>query len=473
MRREVLVGLVLLMAAGLSYAAFRTVSFTISIADELERAVTLAQLRSRAQATVVYDRHENPAFSFYTEQRTDVSLNQVSRHMIAAILSVEDRRFYSHHGLDPIRIAGAAWRNLRAGRITEGGSTITQQLARATLLTRTRTFERKLREALIALRLEERYSKARILEEYLNTVYFGEGFYGVEAASRGYFRKPAAELQPAEAALLAALVKAPSTDAPCLAPERARSRRNLVLRLMRREQHLSDADLAAALGSPIPGARHDAMLQAASGARDGTGQYFQEEIRRQLFALFGGERVLQGGLRVYSTYDPSLQAAAEAAVSTRIDQIAKRRPGAKDLQGSLVAIEPRTGDVLALVGGRSFEESPFNRATQAHRQAGSAFKPIIYAAALERGYAPGSLLRDLDSPLEAVDGPWLPSGEHEANEYTLRRALKLSSNRAAAQLLRQVGLGTAVYYAQRLGIASQLPLVPSLALGTEIGRAHV
>ena len=466
MRREVLVGLVLTMAAGLAYAVVRTVSFSVSIADELERAVTLAQLRPRAQATIVYDRHDNPAFSFYTEQRTDVSLNQVSRHMIAAIVSVEDRRYYSHHGLDPIRIVGAAWRNLRAGRIMEGGSTITQQLARVTVLTRTRTFERKLREALIALRLEERYSKARILEEYLNTVYFGEGFYGVEAAARGYFRKSAAELQPAEAALLAALVRAPSSDAPCLAPDRARARRNLVLRLMRRDQHLSDADLASALTSPIPDPRHETMLQSASDSRDGTGQYFQEEVRRQLFALFGAERVLQGGLRVYSSYDPSLQAAAENAVITRIEQITKRRPRAKDLQGGLVAIEPRTGDVLALVGGRSFEESPFNRATQAHRQAGSAFKPIIYAAALERGYAPGSLLRDLDSPLDAVGGPWLPSGEHEASEYTLRRALKLSSNRAAAQLLRQVGVGTALYYAQRLGIASDLPMVPSLALGT-------
>ena len=466
MRREVLVGLVVMMAAGLSYAAFRTIAFTVSIADELDRAVTLAQLRPRAQATVVYDRHENPAFSFYTEQRIDVSLDQVSRHMIAAIVSVEDRRFYSHHGLDPIRIAGAAWRNVRAGRIAEGGSTITQQLARAMVLTRTRTFERKLREALIALRLEERYSKARILEEYLNTVYFGEGFYGVEAASRGYFRKPAAELGPAEAALLAALVRAPSTDAPCLAPERALARRNLVLRLMRQEQHISDADLAASLKSPIPDPRHDAMLQSASDGEDGAGRYFQEEVRRQLFALFGSERVLQGGLRVYSTYDPSLQAAAEAAIATRIQQIAKRRPRAKDLQGSLVAIDPRSGDVLALVGGRNFDESPFNRATQAHRQAGSAFKPIIYAAALERGYAPGSLLRDLDSPLEAVDGPWLPSGEHEANEYTLRRALKVSSNRAAAQLLKQIGFGTTLYYAQRLGIASRLPMVPSLALGT-------
>jgi penicillin-binding protein 1A len=182
--------------------------------------------------------------------------------------------------------------------------------------------------------------------------------------------------------------------------------------------------------------------------------------------MFGADRVYRGGLRVHSTYDPALQTAAEQAISSRIAQIAKARSRARDLQGSLVAMDPMNGDVLALVGGRSFAESPFNRATQARRQAGSAFKPIIYAAALERGYAPGSMLRDLDSPIYASGEAWLPSGEHEGRECTLRRALKVSSNRAAAQLLQQVGVNTAVYYAHRLGIDSDLPMVPSLALGT-------
>ena len=467
MRRAILIGVVTAMTAGLWYTVYRATIFTLSIAAELDHAVSLATLRPRAQSTVVYDRYGDPAFWFFTEQRTDVSLNRISRHMMAAIVSVEDRRFYSHHGLDPIRIVGAAWRNVREGRIVEGGSTITQQLARATQLTRARTFERKIKEALIALRLEEKYTKPRILEEYLNTVYFGDGLYGVEAAARGYFKKTAAELQPAEAALLAALVRAPSADAPCLAPDRALTRRNLVLRLMRQEQHLSESDLRAALASPLAHDRHHhaASVQTKSAAR-ASGQYFQEEVRRRLFTIFGAERVLQGGLRVHSTYDPRLQGAAEDAVTTRISQIAKRRRRAADLQGSLVAIDPRTGDVLALVGGRNFDESPFNRATQAKRQAGSAFKPIIYAAALELGFAPGSLLRDLDVPIGVPSGPWIPSGEHEAREYTLRRALTLSSNRAAARLLQQVGLGTTLYYAQRLGITSALPMVPSLALGT-------
>jgi penicillin-binding protein 1A len=194
--------------------------------------------------------------------------------------------------------------------------------------------------------------------------------------------------------------------------------------------------------------------------------YFQEEPRRQLFEVFGADRVLRGGLRVYSTYDPQLQREAERAVSGRIAQIAARRRAARDLQGALVSMSPETGDVYAIVGGRDFRESPFNRATQARRQAGSAFKPIVYAAALERGFAPGTVLRGLDVPIAGARGDWLPSGDHEAAEYTLRRALEVSSNRAAAQLLQQVGVTTAIYYAQRLGIASELPVVPSLALGT-------
>jgi 1A family penicillin-binding protein len=447
------------------YVAYRTVRFTITVAGELDRASELTNLASRAQTTLVLDRKGKPAFAFYSEQRIDIEIDKVSRPMLDAIVAVEDRRFYSHFGLDPVRIVGAAWRNVRAGRIREGGSTITQQLARATQLSPVRTFERKLREAMIALRLEERYSKTQLLQEYLNTVYFGEGFYGVEAASRGYFGKSASALDSAEAALLAALVRSPSKDSPCASVERATARRNMVLRLMREQGRISDQDYSVALGSAVPTSAHgrESMLRVST---DGTGQYFQEEVRRQLVSLFGLQRVLRGGLRVYSTYDPALQAAAEQAISSRIAQIAKARQLARDLQGSLVAIDPASGDVLALVGGRDFNESPFNRATQARRQAGSAFKPVIYAAALERGYAPGSLLRDLDAPIYPAEDDWWPSGEHERSEYTLRRALKLSSNRVSAQLLQQVGVSTAVDYAHRLGIASDLPMVPSLALGT-------
>jgi penicillin-binding protein 1A len=459
--------IVVLLSAVAWTGALRAAVALDSVVEELDRAGALAAFEPRAQATIVFDRHGRPAFSFFVEQRIDVPLDAVSPHMLDALLAVEDKRFFSHHGIDPIRIVAAAWRNVKAGRIVEGASTITQQLARASQLTPERTYTRKIREVMIAARLEERYSKREILEQYLNTVYFGEGLYGIEAASRGYFGTHASDLRPHEAALLAALVRSPSADAPSYAPQRALARRNLVLRLMHDQERIGGAQLARAIAEPLPdrATRAEGSRILLASAR-GSGLYFQEELRRQLVAQFGDERVLRGGLRVYSSFDPAMQSAAEAAIARRIERITRTRRGARDLQGSLVAMDPATGDVLALVGGRDFAASSFNRATQARRQPGSAFKPIFFAAALERGYAPGSLLRDLDAPIAAADGPWLPSGEHEGEEYTLRRALRVSSNRAAAQLLQQIGIGTAIHYASRLGIASQLPVVPSLALGT-------
>jgi len=467
LRQSAVLTAVLAVTVAVWYAAVKGVLVAESIVDELDRAKVLATLAPRPQATIVYDRYDHQAFTFFVEQRIAVPLDRVSRHMIDALLAVEDRRFFSHHGMDPIRIAGAAWRNFHAGRIIEGGSTITQQLARASLSSE-RTYDRKIREILLAAQIEQRYTKAQILELYLNTVYLGDGYYGVEAASQGYFGKPAVDLEPHEAALLAALVRSPSSDAPSVAPARALKRRNLVLRLMRRQGLLSDASWRAATAMPLPHAGHHNDGAAPAVAINGldSGSYFQEEVRRQLFALYGADKVLRGGLRVYSTYDPELQRQAEAAVTGRISEISKSHRSARDLQGSLVAMDPATGDVRALVGGRDFQASSFNRATQAHRQAGSSFKPVIYAAALERGYSPGTLLQELDAPIAAGNATWLPAGDHEGSEYTLRAALKVSSNRAAAQLLQQIGVSVAVYYAQRLGIQSQLPMVPSLALGT-------
>jgi penicillin-binding protein 1A len=298
--------------------------------------------------------------------------------MVDALLSVEDRRFYSHHGFDVARIFKAAWRNWRAGRILEGGSTITQQLARIEQLTPRRTLERKVRELTIAIQLEERYSKRQILNAYLNAVYFGDGYYGVEAASRGYFGKHAADLAPHEAALLAALVRSPKGYSPSVAPARALKRRNLVLRLMRDNGRISDADYRDAVERPLQPARPATELTASADC----GRYYQEEVRRQLIARLGGQQVLRGGLRVYTGYDPAMQCGAEKAISARIAQITRAHKSARDLEASLVALDPASGEVRALVGGRDFEATSYNRATQARRQPGSAFKPIIYAAAL-------------------------------------------------------------------------------------------
>jgi penicillin-binding protein 1A len=447
-------------------AAAVTLRASWDVIEELTHAATLAEIGPHPQSTIVYDRQNRPAFSFYVEQREDVPLDRVSPHMIDALLSVEDRRFYDHHGIDGLRILKAAWRNWRAGRILEGGSTITQQLARLEQLTPRRTFERKLREAAIAVRLEERYSKPQILNAYLNAVYFGDGYYGVEAAARGYFGKPSGDLAPHEAALLAALVRSPSAYSPSVSPGRALARRNLVLRLMRDAGHLSDDGYRREKALPLSAARLSAATAVRAAASRDCGKYYQEEVRRQLVAQFGGKQVLRGGLRVYTGYDSDMQCAAEASIAVRIAQITKTSRSGRDLEASLVALDPASGEVRALVGGRDFQATSYNRATQARRQPGSAFKPIIYAAALERGMAPASILRNLDEPIMTDRGPWLPGGEHESNEYSLRAALKISSNRAAAQLLQQVGLSQATYYAQQLGIQSPLPSVPSLALGT-------
>lgn len=420
------------------------------------------------QATLVFDRGDAPVFSFSAEQRVDVPLDQVSPHLIAAVLAAEDRRFFSHHGLDPIRIAGAALRNYRAGRIVQGASTITQQLVRAVHLGQQRTWRRKFREALLATDLETRLSKREILQHYLNTIYFGDGFYGIEAAARGYFGKSAARLNVEESALLAGLIRSPA-QSPSAAPARARSRRNAVLRAMLASRSIDKPSYRRASAAPLETVTRDHFGAAMAPAEEAAlcGMYFFEEVRRELVALFGEERVMRDGLRVYTTLDADLQRAAENTIRTRIATLGRKRALlARELQGALVSIDAKTGEVRAIVGGRDFHRSSFNRAVQARRQPGSAFKPIVFAAALERGFGPGSLLRDLETPIQAAEGDWLPGGEHEASEYTLRRALKVSSNRASAQLLQQIGVRPVIDYARKMGIRSDLPEVPSLALGT-------
>ena len=223
------------------------------LTSTLGKAASLAEIGAHPQSTVVYDRQGRPVFSFFLEQRVDVTLDRVSPHMIDALLAVEDRRFYAHRGIDGRRIVKAAWRNWRAGRIREGGSTLTQQLARLEQLTPARTLSRKIYEAAIAIRLEERYSKPQILHAYLNAVYFGDGYHGVEAASRGYFGKSAAVLEPHEAALLAALVRSPRGYSPSANPARALARRNLVLRLMRDTGRIDEAVYRSSLDMPLRG----------------------------------------------------------------------------------------------------------------------------------------------------------------------------------------------------------------------------
>jgi 1A family penicillin-binding protein len=434
------------------------------------------QLTPAAQATIVFDLHDRPVFTFFREDRTDVPLDRVSPQMVAAVLAIEDRRFYSHHGVDFVRVIGAAWADLRARRFVEGGSSITQQLVRLDALSRQRTISRKVREMLLATAIERRFGKSAILEAYLNRVYFGDGYYGVESAARGYFGKPAENLTAVEAATLAGLIKSPSAYAPREEPDRALARRNRVLRAMRDTGAVTPEDARNLANTPLTVQLrdHDELTgeDDTSGDNAFCGLYFKEEIRRLLLKRFGAKQLYQGGLQVHTTLDPDLQRAAEDAVNDRINALAATTAFQKHdhqgtLEAGLIAIDPMNGHVLAMVGGRDFHESRFNRATQARRQPGSAFKPLLFAAALERGYSPGTVVDNLTNQIPATGGAWLPGDGHNQDaDYTLRRALTVSSNRAAAQLMQTVGVYSTIDYAKRLGITSTLPAVPSLALGT-------
>jgi penicillin-binding protein 1A len=288
----------------------------------------------------------------------------------------------------------------------------------------------------------------------------------VEAASLGFFGKHARDVDVAEAALLAGLVKSPSTYAPTVDLERAVARRNVVLQAMR-DNHAIDA---AAYEAAVRSQPH---LADALRSEENYGQYFKEEVRKQLVQRFGWERVYQGGLKVYTTLDLDMQKSAEAEVARSIAEIEKRQlkrvkqpqPSTDPLQAALVALDPMTGEVRAMVGGRNFDQSRFNRATQAHRQAGSAFKPFVYASALEQGFTAANVITDLDTPIETLQGAWVPDDHGGSGAMTMRAALKTSSNRAAAQMLQQIGIPTAVRFAQRLGLGG-LPEVASLALGS-------
>ncbi len=460
----------------IGYAAFVlgvvgwAVWFTYNVACTLPGPEAIRRASHMAQATTLYDDADKPVFTIYREQRIEVPLSKMSSHLVDAIVAIEDQRFLEHHGFDLTRIAGAALANLRHQRAAQGGSTITQQLARQSFLTPDKTLRRKVAELLLAARLEQMYSKQQILDMYLNRVYFGDGFYGAEAASLGFFGKHASDLDVAEAALLAGLVKSPSSYAPTISKVRATARRNVVLQAMRDSGKIDGAQWERARAEPL-------VLHDALEANDtGFGDYFKEQVRRELVNRFGWQRVYEGGLRVYTTFDPAMQRAAERAVQDSLKELDEKRAAAarrakpplpdEPLQAALVALEPGTGAVRAMVGGRDFEDSSFNRAVQARRQPGSAFKPFVYAEALESGFTPATLIDHLDDPVLTVQGAWTPDDEHlDTDAVTLRTGLRTSSNRAAVRLLQEVGIDKTLHYAKSVGLGG-LPAVPSLALGS-------
>lgn len=457
----VLVSLAAWAVSGAAVWFLRDLASDLPTLDEIRRIAVMSQ------STTIVDVKNRPAFTIFKEQRIEVPLAQVSPHLVNAVVSVEDQRFFDHVGVDATRVVAALVTNLREGRRAQGGSTITQQLARQSFLGREKTLRRKLKEVLLAARIESLYPKDAILELYLNKVYFGDGLYGIEAASRGFFGKHASELDVAEAALLAGLVKSPSTYAPTVSLERAIARRNVVLQSMRETGSIDRKTLDRAMAAPV-------RLKDTLRFEDFRGMYFQEEVRQELVRRFGWQRVYEGGLRVYSTIDLDLQTRAEEILERSLVEVEAKRARVKrlqaatngPLQGALIAMDPRTGEVRAMVGGRDFSTSRFNRAVQARRQPGSAFKPFVFAAALEEGYSPASVVTNLNDPFLTEQGEWIPEDEHlSASSLTLRSALRSSSNRAAVRLLTDLGIDKTVSYAKRTGLGD-LPNVPSLALGS-------
>jgi len=378
----------------------------------------------------------------------NVALKDLPPYLPNAFIAIEDRRFYSHYGVDPIGILRAAVANILHRGVSQGGSTLTQQLAKNLFLTQERTLGRKLQEAELALWLERKHSKAEILELYLNRVYFGSGAYGVEAAAQRYFGKPAKNVTIAEAAMLAGLVKSPTRLAPNRNPEGAEKRAETVLAAMEDAKFITEAQAKASTG-------HASYNVKAAGA--GTVNYVADWIGEVLDDLVGQ---VEQNIVVETTIDPKLQSIAEAAV---IDELAAKSVKFNVSQGALVAMSP-DGAVRAMVGGRNYAESQYNRAVTAKRQPGSAFKPFVYLTAIEAGLTPETIRQD--APLD-VKG-WKP--ENYSREYfgavTLTQALAMSLNTVAVRLGLEVGAKNVVRTAHRLGISSKLEANASIALGT-------
>lgn len=406
----------------------------------------------------------------YKENRILVSLKQMPDLLPKAFVAAEDARFYQHQGVDLWSIFRALAHNLMVGGRSQGGSTITQQMTRSLLLSRKKLYSRKIKEAILAYRIDSLLTKEDILFIYLNQIYLGEGAHGVEAAANTYFDKHVSELSLAEIAVLAGLPKAPSRYSPLNNMKLAKKRQAYVLNRMAEEGYITPAAARAAFNQPLQLARHE---------RTDANGYFVQYVQNYAENKYGEDMVLTGGLTIYTTLDQDMQKIAADSIKKGVSDLAarrqgnvrsaKRRPG-KAPQGSLVVLEHKTGRIRAMVGGTDFTESQFNRAVQARRQPGSAFKPIVFAAALEKGFTPATLIND--KPLR-LPGPtrnkiWEPKNfDGKFNgPTTLRAGLIDSRNIVAIRLLQEVGVDPVIKLARKMGIGSPLARNLSLALGS-------
>ena len=421
-------------------------------------------------ATYVYARNGEQIYQFFVERREPVSIDRVPSNLLNAFISLEDRRFWKHWGLDILRIMKAFEVNLRMRRVVQGASTITQQLARNMFLNQKRTITRKLKEAILAIRIERAFSKEEILEKYLNQIYFGHGGYGVQAASHFYFGKDVSDLDLAECALLAGIPRSPLLYSPFRDSISAKRRRNVVLRVMKKQGWITDSAYKAALKEPLHLAEGPKKKEFPQFA-----PYFIEMVRRYVLERYGEDFLYEMGGKIYTTLDVDLQRKAEAVLDSMLtfyEDFYHISPKKRDykpdslnppkyLQGALLTLDPHTGEVLSLVGGRDFKHSQFNRVTQLFRQPGSAFKLFVYTAAIDNGYRPSEITYDipfLSKQLTPEEGWWFP--ENFDNRFlgpiTLRKALALSRNLATVHVAEEVGPVTIAHYARKLGIPLNL-----------------
>ena len=425
-----------------------------------------AQIRAYQppQGSRVLDRSGRLLGRLEDVRRIDVPLTRIPRFVREAFIATEDRRFYHHNGLDWHAFLRATVRDAAALGVREGFSTITMQVARNSFpsVGAGRTLRRKLLELRMARLLERNLTKDQILALYLNVIYLGNGTYGVEATSRDLFGKSVSRLTLAEGALLAALPKGPSVYTPRHDPDRARARRDLVLSLMVREGYVSAGRAEAAAREPID-------LAETEWRPEDTGSWVVGAARAVLDSVLGRGAEAHGDVTIYTTIDARAQRAAERAVRDHAASIADEvgDGGSDQVEGALVAIDPRTGDIRALVGGRRYQTGAFDRALYAHRQPGSAFKPFVYAAALGAGYTPATLVDDEPIEVEQDGQDWTPAnfGDEYEGRITMRRALEHSSNAAAVRFGHSVGETRIVSLARASGITSHLIPVPSISLG--------
>jgi penicillin-binding protein 1A len=416
--------------------------------------------------TSVYSEDNKVIGEFFIERRYTVPLSQMPPLLIQAFVAAEDAHYFEHKGIDYISILRAAFKNIERMEIAQGGSTITQQITKSLLLTPQKSFSRKIKEAVLAHRIEKSLTKNEILNLYLNQIYLGHGAYGVEAAVKTYFGKTVKDLNLSEIALIAGLPKAPATYSPFRYPDRAKSRQLYVLDRMVERNYITPEEAKKANKTVIRLMPNEGKVQIEA-------LYFTEHIRKYVMEKYGEEKLYRGGLKIYTTLNLSMQKAAEKACKQGLEEIEQREKYGKKgqiVQAALLCLDVRTGSVRTMVGGKDFSQNEFNRAVQSRRQPGSAFKPIVYAAALDKGFTPASLINDspVTYPFGKNGEPWRP--ENYDGEFhgptSLRKALTNSVNVVTVKILERIGVNYVVNYAHNLGVKSPLAADLTLALGS-------